>query len=78
MTWLLDNISVITGLLLSIGVITFYGGRILTVLKETAELLQVLISAFADSKLTKEEVNAIIKEAKEVVAAVKDVAKKPK
>ena len=76
MDWLLNNIGLISGFALSISVVAFYGGKILAVLKETAELLQVTVSAFADSKLTKEEVTSIIKEAKEVVAAIKDITKK--
>ncbi len=76
MDWLLDNISLISGFILSIGIIAFYGNKILAVLKETAELLQVTANAFANAKLTKEEIAAIIKEAKEVVAAIKAVTKK--
>lgn len=76
MDWLLDNVSVITGLLLGIGVVGFYGSKVLVVLKETVELLQVTIDKFADSELTKDELKEIIKEAKDVVEAVRDVTKK--
>lgn len=66
----------VLGFVLTIGVVWAGVRKILTLLKEVVDLLNVFIVALADQKLTKEEIDSIIKEAKEIPAAIKDLLKK--
>jgi len=46
------------------------------VLKEISELLNAIVVALSDKQLTKEEVDTIVKEAKDIPLAVKALIKK--
>ena len=50
--------------------------RFTKVLKEITELLNAIVVAFADKKLTKDEIDTIVKEAKDVPLAVKALIRK--
>ena len=64
------------GAVIGIGAIWLVLSKALGVLKEISELLSAVVAAFADKKLTKEEIDTIIKEAKDVPLAVKALIKK--
>jgi hypothetical protein len=73
------NLPTIITLLVGITVIWAYATKLLVVVKEIQELATAIIVAFADQKVTKEEIDAIVKEAKDVPAAIKELLdKKPK
>jgi len=52
----LQNIPALIGVLLTIGIVWKYASKVLAVVKEVADLLNVLLVALADQKLTKEEI----------------------
>lgn len=74
--WLSSNWDVILGFVLGIGLVSIYVGKLRNLLRQIAELFIVLDNAFADSKVSKEEVDAVKKEASEVWDAVKAFAAK--
>jgi hypothetical protein len=60
-------------------VVTLMASRmqnVLALLAEVRELLGAVLSALQDSKLTTDEVATIVKEAKDVLAAAKEIGKK--
>ncbi|MCK9555024.1 hypothetical protein M0R36_04305 [bacterium] len=59
-----------------IGAVWFILAKALKVLKEISELLNAVLVAFADKKLTKDEIAVIVKEAKDIPLAVKAVVQK--
>jgi hypothetical protein len=59
-----------------IGAVWFILSKALKVLKEITELLNAIVVAFADKKLTKDEIDTIVKEAKDVPLAVKALIRK--
>lgn len=70
MEFILDNLEVISGLLLGgIAIVGVYLGKAKRVLKEVVELLQAVVDALEDNKISKEEVLKIIKEAKDIPGA---------
>lgn len=70
------NVAGILGIVIGIGVVWKYVSKILVILKETQELLNAVIVALSDKKLTKEEIEKIKKEAKDIPKAIKDLMKK--
>lgn len=74
MSW--EIIVMILGAALTVGIVWKYVSKVLVVIKEVADLLNVLLVAMADQKLTKEEIDSIIKEAKDIPAAIKGLLKK--
>ena len=74
--FLTQNWEMILGFVLSIGLITLYLNKLRVLLRQVAELLIAFDNAFADSKLSREELEGIKKEALEVWDAVKAFAKK--
>jgi len=73
---MVNYIIMALGALLTIGVVWNYASKILAVVKEVADLLNAVLVAMADQKLTKEEIDLIIKEAKEIPAVIKNLLKK--
>jgi len=71
MEFLLGNWEVLVTVLLAL-LTTFFGVRFANVkkaLKETIEIVDELLKAIEDDKITKEETKKIVKEAKEAKAA---------
>ena len=78
MEFLLGNWEVLVTVLLAL-LTTFFGVRfanIKTALRETIEVVDTLVKAIEDDKITKEETKKIVKEAKEAKAAWLKVFKK--
>lgn len=73
---LLKSLPEILTALLAIGVVWKLMGKVLVVLKEVADLLQAVFVALEDKKLTQEEIDKIIEEAKDIPPAVRAVLKK--
>jgi len=76
MDYLTGNVSQIITAVVGIGAVWLVMSKALNVLKEISELLNAIVVAFADKKLTKDEVDTIVKEAKDVPLAVKALIKK--
>ncbi|MFH2146302.1 MAG: hypothetical protein ABII75_09810 [Candidatus Omnitrophota bacterium] len=76
MDYVSGNIPQIITAVVGIGAVWLVLAKALSVLKEISELLSAVVVAFADKKLTKEEIETIIKEAKDVPLAVKALIKK--
>lgn len=76
MDYLSGNIPQVLTAVVGIGAVWFIMSKALKVLKEITELLNAIVVAFADKKLTKEEIDTIVKEAKDVPLAVKALIKK--
>lgn len=71
-----NNWETILGFVLGIGLVSIYLAKIRILLRQVAELLIAFDNAFADSKLSKEEMEGIKKEAIDVWNAVKSFAVK--
>lgn len=76
MDYLTGNVPQIITAVVGIGAVWLVLSKALNVLKEISELLNAIVVAFADKKLTKDEVDVIVKEAKDVPLAVKALIKK--
>lgn len=76
MSYVTGNIPQIATAVIGIAAIWVVLSKALSVLKEISELLSAVVTAFADKKLTKEEIDAILKEAKDIPLAVKALVKK--
>jgi len=76
MDYLTGNIPQLLTAVVGIGAVWFIMSKALKVLKEITELLNAIVVAFADKKLTKDEIDTIVKEAKDVPLAVKALIKK--
>ena len=74
--YVMGNIPQLLTAGIGIGAVWFILSRALKVLKEISEFLNAVLVAFADKKLTKEEIAVIIKEAKDIPLAVKAVVQK--
>ena len=61
---------------MGIGAVWVILSKAVKVLKEISELLNAIVVAFADKKLTKDEIDTIVKEAKDVPLAVKTLIRK--
>jgi len=51
--------------------VAFYATRLFNVLKEVAGLIGTISIMLDDGKVTKEEIDAVVKEAKDIIEAVK-------
>jgi hypothetical protein len=71
-----NNWETIAAFVLGIGLVSIYLIKIRTLLRQAAELFIALDNAFADSKVSKEEVESIKKEVADVWDAIKAFAKK--
>ena len=76
MSYLSGNIPQILTAVIGVGAIWLVLSKALKVLQEITELLNAIVVAFADKKLTKDEIDTIVKEAKDVPLAVKALIKK--
>ena len=76
MDYLSGNIPQLLTAAVGIGAVWFIMSKALKVLKEITELLNAIVVAFADKKLTKDEIDTIVKEAKDVPLAVKALIRK--
>ena len=76
MDYLSGNIPQVLTAVVGIGAVWFILSKALKVLKEITELLNAIVVAFADKKLTKDEIDTIVKEAKDVPLAVKALIRK--
>ncbi|MFH2137436.1 MAG: hypothetical protein ABII88_02870 [Candidatus Omnitrophota bacterium] len=76
MDYVSGNIPQIITAVVGIGAVWLVLSKALSVLKEISELLSAIVMAFADKKLTKEEIDTIVKEAKDVPLAIKALIKK--
>ena len=64
------------GIVLGVGVVSIYVKKVLKVLEEIVDTLSAVQSMLADGQVTKDEIANVVKEAKEVVGAIKDFGKK--
>jgi len=76
MDYLSGNIPQLLTAVVGIGAVWFILSKALKVLKEITELLNAIVVAFADKKLTKDEINTIVKEAKDIPIAIKTLIRK--
>ena len=76
MDYLSGNVPQLLTAVVGIGAVWFILSKALNVLKEITELLNAIVVAFADKKLTKDEIDTIVKEAKDVPLAVKALIRK--
>ena len=76
MDYLSGNIPQVLTTVVGIGAVWMILSKALKVLKEITELLNAIVVAFADKKLTKVEIDTIVKEAKDVPLAVKALIRK--
>jgi len=76
MDYLSGNIPQLLTAVVGVGAVWVILSKAVKVLKEISELLNAIVVAFADKKLTKDEIDTIIKEAKDVPLAVKAIIKK--
>ena len=76
MDYLSGNVPQLLTAVVGIGAVWFILSKALKVLKEITELLNAIVVAFADKKLTKDEIDTIVKEAKDVPLAVKALIRK--
>jgi len=76
MDYLSGNIPQLLTAVVGIGAVWFIMSKALKVLKEITELLNAIVVAFADKKLTKDEIDTIVKEAKDIPLAIKALIKK--
>ncbi len=70
---ILNNLPALIGILLGVGIIWKYASKAIVLLMEVKELIDVLLAALSDKKLTKEEVDQIVKEAKDIPEALKKI-----
>lgn len=75
-SYLSNNVVQLITMSLGITIVSVLFSKALKLFKEISELLQAIVVAFADKKLTKEELDIIVKEAKDVPLAVKALLKK--
>ena len=73
MVWdfILNNIGIISGFILGLGVLTPFLLKGKKLIKESAEALLTLSSALEDDKLSKEEVADIINEFSDIIEVFK-------
>jgi len=76
MDYLSGNIPQLLTAVVGIGAVWVILSKAVKVLKEISELLNAIVVAFADKKLTKDEIEIIMKEAKDIPLAVKAIIKK--
>ena len=74
--YVMGNIPQLLTAGVGIGAVWFILSKALKVLKEISEFLNAVLVAFADKKLTKDEIETIMKEAKDIPLAIKAIIKK--
>lgn len=76
MDYLSGNIPQVLTVVLGVSAVWIISSKALKVLKEISDLLNAIVVALSDKKLTKEEIDTIVKEAKDIPLAVKALIKK--
>ena len=76
MDYLSGNIPQLLTAIVGIGAVWVILSKAMNILKEITELLNAIVVAFADKKLTKDEIDTIVKEAKDIPLAVKSLIRK--
>ena len=76
MDYVKGNVPQIVTVLIGISAVWVILAKAMKVLKEISELLNAIVVALADKKLTKEEIDTIVKEAKDIPIAVKNLLNK--
>jgi len=76
MDYLTGNIPQLATAVIGIGAVWMILSKAMNVLKEINELLSAIVVALADKKLTKAEIDTIVKEAKDVPLAIKTLIRK--
>jgi hypothetical protein len=76
MDYLSGNIPQLLTAVVGIGAVWVILSKAMNILKEITELLNAIVVAFADKKLTKDEIDTIVKEAKDIPLAVKSLIRK--
>ena len=74
----ISNLPQIITAVVTIALVWKYASKALILVKEVEELLSAIVVAFADRKLTQEELDKIIKEAKDIPTAVREMLSKKK
>ena len=67
---LMENLPAIATALAALGIVRAYMRRILSVVTEVKELEAAIVKAMEDKKLTEEELQNIMKEARDIPGAV--------
>lgn len=70
---ILENLPAIIGAIATIGIVRSYMRKLLALNKEIMELQNVIVEAMEDDRITKEELDRIRKEAKDIPGAIKGV-----
>ena len=73
LNWLQENVATISGYILGIGIVWTVISKVGNLAKEVGELLMVFAEAIADKKISNDEIAKIVKEAKDIPAAIKDL-----
>lgn len=68
---LVSNIPLVVTGLLGLAVVWRYAKHVLSIMKETQEFLMAAVVALSDRKLTKKEMDNLIKEGEDVIDAFK-------
>lgn len=76
LSYLQANAGVIFSAILGVGVIGAFIGKALSVLSAIIKLLEDLRTALADKKITEQEFDQIVLDAKGIPAAIKEAFKK--
>ena len=76
MDYVKGNVPQIVTVLIGISAVWVILAKAMKVLKEISELLNAIVVALADKKLTEEEIDTIVKEAKDIPIAVKNLLNK--
>lgn len=70
---LIENLPAILGAVATIGIVRSYMRKLLALNKEVMELQSAIVKAMEDDKITKEELEEIMKEARDIPKAVNGV-----
>lgn len=72
----LNNLPAILTAAIGLALVWKYVGSALAIVKELQELLKAVIVALADRKLSQEEIDTIIAEGGDLIAAIKELLNK--
>ena len=68
---IINNIPTVLTALMALGVVWKYASKVLLIVKEVKELLETVLLALADERLSPEEAERIVEEAKDIVNVFK-------
>lgn len=75
---IIGNLPSLITALIAISFLWKYGSKALKLINEIQELLVAIVVAFADRKLTQEELDKIVKEARDIPEAIREMLSKKK